>query len=90
MRKLPGDSEVANILVGEVESLKYQVTAFIRLRAARLMDMAEVPLPTRFIFICLGPTGNQSKLYEIGRSISTIMVDEVSIYIYIYIYIYIS
>lgn len=77
MRKLPSGSEVANILVGEVEPLKYQVTAFIRLRVAKLMDMAEVPLPTRFIFLCLGPPGSQSKLYEIGRSISTIMVDEV-------------
>lgn len=77
MRKLPSGSEVANILVGEVDALKYQVTAFIRLRVPKLLDMAEVPLPTRFIFLCVGPTGSQGKLYEIGRSISTIMVDEV-------------
>ncbi|CAI9721662.1 electroneutral sodium bicarbonate exchanger 1-like isoform X1 [Octopus vulgaris] len=77
MKKIPTGAEVANILVGEIDSLKYQVTAFIRLQHPRLMDMAEVPLPTRFVFFCLGPPGSHGKVYEIGRSISTIMVDEV-------------
>ncbi|XP_076459055.1 LOW QUALITY PROTEIN: electroneutral sodium bicarbonate exchanger 1-like [Babylonia areolata] len=78
MRKIPDGAEAANILIGELDSLKYQVVAFIRLCEARnIGELTEVPLPTRFIFFMLGPKGSQSKNVEIGRSISTIMVDEV-------------
>ena len=78
LKKIPEGSEVANIMVGELECLKYQITAFVRLTEARTIgDLTEVPLPTRFVFILLGPPGSQNKNVEIGRSISTIMVDEV-------------
>ncbi|XP_076452517.1 electroneutral sodium bicarbonate exchanger 1-like [Babylonia areolata] len=78
MRKIPEGSEAANIWIGELDSLRYQVVAFIRLCEARTIgDLTEVPLPTRFIFLLLGPKGSHSKNMEIGRSISTIMVDEV-------------
>ena len=40
-------------------------------------DLTEVPVPTRFIFILLGPQGNQMRYHEIGRSIATLMSDEV-------------
>ena len=42
-----------------------------------LGDLTEVPVPTRFIFILLGPQGNQMRYHEIGRSIATLMSDEV-------------
>ena len=49
-------------------------------------DLTEVPVPTRFLFILLGPTGNQSQYHEIGRSIATLMSDEVIInYIHTYL-----
>ncbi|XP_021358103.1 electroneutral sodium bicarbonate exchanger 1-like [Mizuhopecten yessoensis] len=78
MRKIPEGAEAANIMIGEMDCLKYQVTAFVRLTEGRHVgDMTEVPIPTRFIFILLGPTGSYAKNFEMGRSISTILVDEV-------------
>jgi len=35
-------------------------------------------VPTRFMFILLGPPGDHQKNHEIGRSIATLMSDEVS------------
>ncbi|VDI03416.1 Hypothetical predicted protein [Mytilus galloprovincialis] len=78
MKKIPDGAEAANIWVGEMDALKYPVTAFIRLSEARpIGDLTEVPLPTRFLFIHLGPPGTAGKCLETGRAISTIMVDEV-------------
>ena len=37
----------------------------------------QVPIPTRFLFILLGPTGHKDRYHEIGRSIATLMSDEV-------------
>lgn len=68
------------MMVGEVDSLKYQVCALVRLCEARIIgDMSEVPIPTRFLFFLLGPTGTMTKMVEIGRSMSTIMVDQVTV-----------
>jgi len=48
--------------------------------ACELANLTEVPLPVRFIFVLLGPTGSSSLDYhEIGRSISTLMADDVCI-----------
>ena len=78
MRKIPLGAEASNVLVGEVDFLDHQFTAFIRLQKAVVLgDFTEVPVPTRFLFIILGPKGNLTKYHEIGRSISTIMSDEV-------------
>ncbi|KAL8565473.1 hypothetical protein ACOMHN_049450 [Nucella lapillus] len=78
MRKIPDGAEAANIWIGELDSLHYQVVAFMRLCEARTLgDLTEVPVPTRFLFLLLGPKGSHSKNVEIGRSMSTIMVDEV-------------
>ena len=80
MRKIPSGAEASNVLVGEVDFLEYQFSAFIRLaKSVVLGDLTEVPVPTRFLFIILGPTGNISKYHEIGRSISTLMSDEVTL-----------
>ncbi|KAB7498207.1 Electroneutral sodium bicarbonate exchanger 1 [Armadillidium nasatum] len=78
MRKIPHGSEAANILVGEVNFLDKPVTAFVRLsQGASLGDMTEVPVPTRFLFIMLGPRGGISRYHEIGRSMATLLSDEV-------------
>lgn len=78
MRKIPTGAEASNVLVGEVDFLDYQFSAFVRLsRSVVLGDFTEVPVPTRFLFIILGPKGNIAKYHEIGRSISTLMSDEV-------------
>ncbi|XP_063993905.1 sodium bicarbonate cotransporter 3 isoform X9 [Diachasmimorpha longicaudata] len=78
MRKIPAGAEASNILVGEVDFLEKTLPAFIRLSQANMMgDLTEVPVPTRFIFILLGPMGGISGFHEIGRAMATLMSDEV-------------
>lgn len=77
-KKLPPGAEASNIMVGEVDFLETPVMAFIRLKkSAMLGDLTEVPIPTRFLFILLGPCGHKDRYHEIGRSIATLMSDEV-------------
>ncbi|XP_008117195.2 sodium-driven chloride bicarbonate exchanger isoform X6 [Anolis carolinensis] len=78
MKKIPPGAEASNILVGELEFLERAVVAFVRLSPAVLLSgLAEVPIPTRFLFILLGPLGKGQQYHEIGRSIGTLMTDEV-------------
>ncbi|XP_023032622.1 electroneutral sodium bicarbonate exchanger 1 isoform X5 [Drosophila willistoni] len=78
MRKIPPGAEASNILVGEVDFLERNLSCFIRLSQAAVMgDLTEVPVPTRFIFILLGPPGSQSNFHEIGRAMATLMSDEI-------------
>uniref|UniRef100_A0A8B9RBX9 Anion exchange protein n=1 Tax=Astyanax mexicanus TaxID=7994 RepID=A0A8B9RBX9_ASTMX len=78
MKKIPAGAEASNILVGELEFLEKPVVAFIRLSPAVLLNgLAEVPITTRFLFILLGPLGKGPQYHEIGRSIATLMTDEV-------------
>ena len=56
MKKLPTGAETSNILVGELNNLEKPISCFIRLQEASMLgDLTEVPVPTRFIFILLGP-----------------------------------
>ncbi|KAK7938508.1 hypothetical protein WMY93_001834 [Mugilogobius chulae] len=78
MKKIPVGAEACNVLVGELEFLNKPVVAFVRLcPAVLLVGMTEVPIATRFVFILLGPTARGSQYREIGRSIGTLMTDEV-------------
>ncbi|KAH0953671.1 hypothetical protein HN011_005095, partial [Eciton burchellii] len=78
MRKIPPGAEASNILVGEVDFLDKTLSVFIRLSQAGIMgDLTEVPVPTRFIFVLLGPTGGISGFHETGRAMATLMSDEV-------------
>uniref|UniRef100_A0A8D0VUQ3 Anion exchange protein n=2 Tax=Sus scrofa TaxID=9823 RepID=A0A8D0VUQ3_PIG len=77
MKKIPPGAEASNVLVGELEFLDRTVVAFVRLSPAVLLQgLAEVPIPTRFLFILLGPLGKGQQYHEIGRSIATLMTDE--------------
>ncbi|KAL3102970.1 hypothetical protein niasHT_025878 [Heterodera trifolii] len=78
MKKLPSGAEASNVLVGEVDFLTHHVTAFVRLKRAQLLgDLTEVPVPTRFLFLLLGPSGHAAQFKEIGRAIATLMSDEI-------------
>uniref|UniRef100_S4RAS3 Anion exchange protein n=1 Tax=Petromyzon marinus TaxID=7757 RepID=S4RAS3_PETMA len=78
LRKIPQGAEASNVLVGEVDFLERPVIAFVRLSPAVLLSgLAEVPIPTRFLFILLGPSGKATQYHEIGRSIATLMSDEI-------------
>uniref|UniRef100_A0A8C1ETM5 Anion exchange protein n=1 Tax=Cyprinus carpio carpio TaxID=630221 RepID=A0A8C1ETM5_CYPCA len=78
MKKLPRDAEASNVLVGEVDFLDTPFVAFVRLQQAVMLGaLTEVPVPTRFLFILLGPKGKSKSYHEIGRAIATLMSDEV-------------
>ncbi|XP_050700914.1 electroneutral sodium bicarbonate exchanger 1-like isoform X17 [Eriocheir sinensis] len=78
MRKIPPGAEASNILVGEVPFLDKPVTAFVRLtQSANLGNLTEVPVPTRFLYIILGPVGGLPRYHEIGRAMATLLSDEV-------------
>ncbi|XP_073782698.1 sodium bicarbonate cotransporter 3 isoform X13 [Danio rerio] len=78
MKKIPPGAEASNVLVGEVDFLERPIIAFIRLSPAVLLTgLTEVPVPTRFLFLLLGPFGKGAQYHEIGRSIATLMTDEI-------------
>ena len=65
MKKIPAGAEASNILVGELNVLEKPLSAFIRLQEASILgDLTEVPVPTRFIFILLGPAVSQFCFYS--------------------------
>ncbi|XP_022253950.1 sodium bicarbonate cotransporter 3-like [Limulus polyphemus] len=78
MKKILPGSEASNILIGEVDFLEEEFMAFVRLQnATDLGDLTEVPVPTRFLFVMLGPKGNLWCYHEIGRAMATLLSDEV-------------
>ncbi|KAK6471159.1 electroneutral sodium bicarbonate exchanger 1 [Huso huso] len=78
MKKIPVGAEASNVLVGELDFLESPIVAFVRLSPAVLLTgLTEVPIPTRFLFILLGPNGKAQQYHEIGRSMATIMTDEI-------------
>ncbi|XP_035996473.1 electrogenic sodium bicarbonate cotransporter 4 isoform X6 [Fundulus heteroclitus] len=77
MKKIPRDAEASNVLIGEVDFLDKPFVSFVRLaQATTLGGLTEVPVPTRFLFILLGPQGKTKSYNEIGRAIATLMVDD--------------
>ncbi|KAF7650043.1 hypothetical protein LDENG_00131360 [Lucifuga dentata] len=77
IKKIPRDAEASNVLIGEVDFLKKPFVSFVRLaQATTLGGLTEVPVPTRFLFILLGPQGKTKSYNEIGRAIATLMVDD--------------
>ncbi|XP_028256208.1 sodium-driven chloride bicarbonate exchanger-like isoform X4 [Parambassis ranga] len=78
MKKIPPGAEASNVLVGEVDFLEKPIIAFVRLSPAVLITgLTEVPVPTRFLFLLLGPHGKRPQYHEIGRSMATLMTDEI-------------
>lgn len=64
MRKIPPGSEASNILVGEVDFLDKTISAFVRLEIPTFFgDLTEVPIPTRFLFVLLGPIVSYIKFH---------------------------
>ena len=82
MRKIPKGTEAANILVGQVDFLLHPVMAFVRLvESLKLGDITEVAIPTRFIFLLLGPHGCTDiwEYEETGRAMALLLTDRVNI-----------
>ncbi|XP_026758395.3 band 3 anion transport protein isoform X3 [Galleria mellonella] len=73
-KRIPEDAEATTVLVGAVGFLDQPTIAFVRLAQGILMpSITEVPIPVRFMFILLGPSGADLDYHEVGRSISTLM-----------------
>ncbi|XP_048584752.1 sodium-driven chloride bicarbonate exchanger isoform X2 [Nematostella vectensis] len=78
MKKLPTGAEASIAMVGELEFLKKPINAFVRLETGQVFgDMTEVPIPTRFIFIMMGPPSTPGRYHEVGRAMATLMSDEI-------------
>ncbi|NXG74449.1 S4A4 protein, partial [Baryphthengus martii] len=76
-KKVPPGAEAAHVAVGEVEFLEKPFSAFIRLRrGVALGSLAEVALPSRFLFILLGPRARVKSYHEVGRAMATLLTDE--------------
>lgn len=74
MKRIPGDAEATTVLVGAVGFLDQPTIAFVRLaQGIQMPSITEVPVPVRFMFILLGPSGADLDYHEVGRSISTLM-----------------
>uniref|UniRef100_A0A8D0HDP1 Solute carrier family 4 member 9 n=1 Tax=Sphenodon punctatus TaxID=8508 RepID=A0A8D0HDP1_SPHPU len=75
--KIPAGTEVFNVLVGEVDFLDKPFVAFVRLQEAVVLGaLTEVAFAIRFLFILLGPRAKVKAYHEIGRSIATLLTDE--------------
>ncbi|NWW54666.1 S4A4 protein, partial [Pedionomus torquatus] len=76
-KKVPVGAEAAHVAVGGVEFLEQPFTAFIRLRQGVVLgSLAEVALPSRFLFILLGPQAKAKAYHEVGRAMATLLMDE--------------
>lgn len=68
LKKLPSDAEVTNVLVGGVDFLDKPISALVRLSNSIILgDFTEVPVPTRFVFVLLGPKVSFIFLFKKNR-----------------------
>ena len=82
MKKVKSGTEVANVLVGELDCLTAPVVLFMRLvQPIHLEQMSEISLPTRFVIAVLGPPEQSysNQYMEMGRAVATILADEVGL-----------
>lgn len=78
--KIPQGAEATNVLVGTLDELQDPVMAFVRLaKGVHLGEMSEVSIPVRFLFIMLGPSSHGEIYHQIGRSVATLMSDQVRV-----------
>lgn len=81
LKRIPVGAEATTVLVGSVDFLKKRTAAFVRLAEGIMIpSLTEVTIPVRFMFILLGPLDPKDIDYhEVGRSMSTLMSNSVSI-----------
>ena len=80
MKKFLHGTEVANILVGQVDIFEKPVMLLARLKEPSFLgDWTEVRCPTKFIFLCMGPL-HENDLHEyeeVGRAVGSLFTDKV-------------
>lgn len=75
--RIPEGAEATTVLVGTLDELQHPVLAFVRLAKGCPLNITEVSIPVRFMFVLLGPSSEEESYYEIGRSVATLMSDQV-------------
>lgn len=78
MKKVPRGTEACNILVSSVDFVTEPHMILVRLKDSFLLeDFCEIPVPTRFICIFIGPVGLEPELISVGKAMGTLMSDQV-------------
>ncbi|XP_073932966.1 anion exchange protein 4 isoform X2 [Castor canadensis] len=74
--KLPPGVEAAAVLAGELGFLAQPLGAFVRLRNPVVLGpLTEVPLPSRFFCLLLGPPTRGRGYHEMGRAVAVLLSD---------------
>uniref|UniRef100_A0A8V5GXV5 Anion exchange protein n=1 Tax=Melopsittacus undulatus TaxID=13146 RepID=A0A8V5GXV5_MELUD len=77
-QKIPEDAEATLVLVGCAAFLDQPTLAFVRLKAAVMLDgILDVSLPIRFLLVLLGPDSPHISYHELGRAVATMMSERV-------------
>ena len=77
-RKLSRKTEGASVLICPVDFVKEQTIVFVRLEnAIELSGMLEIKLYSRFIVLLIGPEDSEKQLLQIGRTMATILTDDI-------------
>uniref|UniRef100_A0A7N5K615 Anion exchange protein 4 n=1 Tax=Ailuropoda melanoleuca TaxID=9646 RepID=A0A7N5K615_AILME len=75
-RKLPPGAEAGAVLAGELGFLVQPLGAFVRLRDPVVLGpLTEVPLPSRFFCLLLGPSTLGKGYHEMGRAMAVLLSD---------------
>ncbi|XP_013368354.1 PREDICTED: anion exchange protein 4 isoform X2 [Chinchilla lanigera] len=75
-QKLPPGAEVAAVLTGELGFLPQPLGAFVRLRDPVVLGtLTELPLPSRFFCLLLGPAMPGRGYRELGRAAAVLLSD---------------
>ncbi|XP_034870186.1 anion exchange protein 4 isoform X3 [Mirounga leonina] len=75
-RKLPPGAEAGIVLAGELGFLAQPLGAFVRLRDPVVLGpLTEVPLPSRFFCLLLGPSTLGNGYHEMGRAVAILLSD---------------
>ncbi|XP_036168528.1 anion exchange protein 4 isoform X2 [Myotis myotis] len=75
-QKLPPGAEAGAVLAGELGFLAQPLGAFVRLRDPVVLGpITEVPLPSRFFCLLLGPPTLGRSYHEMGRAMAVLLSD---------------
>uniref|UniRef100_A0A8C3WIV3 Solute carrier family 4 member 9 n=1 Tax=Catagonus wagneri TaxID=51154 RepID=A0A8C3WIV3_9CETA len=75
-QKLPPGTEAGAVLAGELGFLAHPLGVFVRLRdPAVLGPLTEVPLPSRFFCLLVGPPTLGRSYREMGRAVAVLLSD---------------
>ncbi|XP_047412400.1 anion exchange protein 4 isoform X2 [Sciurus carolinensis] len=75
-QKLPPRAEAAAVLAGELGFLAQPLGAFVRLREPVVLGpLTEVPIPSRFFCLLLGPPTHGRGYHEMGRAAAVLLSD---------------